>query len=79
MDFLTQDLIAVHPVWAAIIVITTAFIMSIGIGWLWDITAQWRLSRQRSCPQPYWFIRWKWTAIQLYQKLHQRMKFGKRS
>ena len=44
----------------------------IGFGWLWDMLAQWRLSRQRPFPQPYWFIRGKWTVIQIYQKLTRR-------
>lgn len=48
------------------------FMAAIGIGWLWDMLAQWRLSRQRPFPQPYWFIQWKWTIIQIYQKLTRR-------
>jgi hypothetical protein len=46
--------------------------ITIGFGWMWDRVAQWRLSRQRSCSQSLWFIRFKWTMIQLYQKLMHR-------
>ena len=56
--------------------IVAIFTITIGIGWLWDRIAQWRLSSQRPSPQPLWFIRWKWTVIQLYQKLRQRLKSG---
>ena len=60
-----------YPFFAIMITVITMYMVAIGIGWLWAYTAQWRGSRQLPFPQPYWFIRWKWTAIQIYQKFIQ--------
>lgn len=84
MVFLHQDIMALHPFWAATITIITAYMSAIGIGWLWARTAQWRELRKQSrwCDRhlqttwriqvQWWWINAKWTVIQIYQKLTRR-------
>ena len=71
-----------HTFLYAIMLGITALMLSIGLGWLRAITDEWRLrkprsplrnkSRSRPPAKPRWYVQWKWTAIQLYQKLTRR-------